>query len=71
VRDVNKWLLKNIDIKILSLFLAIILWLYVASGENPVVENFIDAPIIINNLMENTISAGYVLLDDLHPINHF
>ena len=41
MKEFKNWFLKNIDIKLLSLFLAIILWLYIASGENIIVENFI------------------------------
>ena len=50
MKELKNWFLKNIDIKLLSLFLAIILWLYIASGENPIVENFIDVSLIQNNL---------------------
>ncbi len=49
-------LLKNINIKIISLFLAIILWFYVIGGENPIIERFIDIPLNISNL-----SAGLSL----------
>ena len=51
--DIKKWLLKNIEIKIFSLFLAIILWVYVASGQNPIVENYIDVSLTVKNLEEN------------------
>ncbi len=53
--ELRNWLLKNIDIKLLSLFLAIILWLYIASGENPIIENFFDASLNMNNLGENLV----------------
>ncbi len=33
MKELRSWLLKNIDIKVISVFLAIILWLYVVSGE--------------------------------------
>jgi len=33
MKEFKNWLLKNIDIKLLSLFFAIILWLYIAGGE--------------------------------------
>ncbi|MCJ7656713.1 MAG: CdaR family protein [Candidatus Atribacteria bacterium] len=55
MKELKNWFLKNIDIKLLSLFLAIILWLYIASGENPTVENFIDISLIQNNLSENLV----------------
>jgi len=51
--ELKNWFLKNIDIKLLSLFLAIILWLYIASGENPVVENFVDTSLTQTNLNED------------------
>jgi YbbR domain-containing protein len=53
MKELKKWFLKNIDIKLLSLFLAIILWLYIVSGENPVVENFIDISLTQINLNED------------------
>ncbi len=53
--ELRNWLFKNIDIKLLSLFLAIILWLYIASGENPIIENFFDASLNMNNLGENLV----------------
>lgn len=55
MKEFQNWFLKNIDIKLLSLFLAIILWLYIAGGENPIVENFIDVSLIQNNLSENLV----------------
>jgi len=55
MKELKNWFLKNIDIKLLSLFLAIILWLYIASGENPIVENFIDISLIQNNLSEDLV----------------
>jgi len=55
MKESNNWFLKNIDIKLLALFLAIILWLYIASGENPIVENFIDISLIQNNLSEDLV----------------
>ena len=55
MKEFKNWFLKNIDIKLLSLFLAIILWLYIASGENPIVENFIDVSLIQNNLSEDLV----------------
>jgi len=55
MKEFKNWFLKNIDIKLLSLFLAIILWLYIASGENPIVENFIDISLIQNNLSEDLV----------------
>ena len=55
MKEFQNWFLKNIDIKLLSLFLAIILWLYIASGENPIVENFIDVSLIQNNLSEDLV----------------
>jgi len=53
VKDIKKWILKNIDIKLISLFLAIIIWTYVASGENPIIENYIDIPLSISNLQKD------------------
>jgi len=53
--EFKNWFLKNIDIKLLSLFLAIILWLYIASGENPTVENFIDISLNQTNLGEDLV----------------
>jgi YbbR domain-containing protein len=55
MKELKKWFLKNIDIKLLSLFLAIILWLYIAGGENPMVENFIDISITQTNLGEDLV----------------
>jgi len=55
MKELKNWFLKNINIKLLSLFLAIILWLYIASGENPIVENFIDISLIQNNLSEDLV----------------
>ena len=55
MKELKNWFLKNIDIKLLSLFLAIILWLYIASGENPIVDNFIDVSLIQNNLSEDLV----------------
>jgi len=53
MKEFKNWFLKNIDIKLLSLFLAIILWLYIAGGENPMVENFIDISLTQTNLSED------------------
>jgi YbbR domain-containing protein len=53
--EFKNWFLKNIDIKLLSLFLAIILWLYIAIGENPTVENFIDISLNQTNLGEDLV----------------
>ncbi len=53
MKELKNWFLKNIDIKLLSLFLAIILWLYIAGGENPMVENFIDISLTQTNLSED------------------
>jgi YbbR domain-containing protein len=55
MKELKNWFLKNIDIKLLSLFLAIILWLYIAGGENPMVENFIDISITQTNLGEDLV----------------
>jgi len=55
MKELKNWFLKNIDIKLLSLFLAIILWLYIAGGENPTVENFIDISITQTNLGEDLV----------------
>jgi len=55
MKELKNWFLKNIDIKLLSLFLAIILWLYIAGGENPIVENFIDISITQTNLGEDLV----------------
>ena len=55
MKELKKWFLKNIDIKLLSLFLAIILWLYIAGGENPMVENFIDISLTQTNLGEDLV----------------
>ncbi len=52
MKEFQNWFLKNIDIKLLSLFLAIILWLYIAGGENPIEENFIDISLTSSNLSE-------------------
>ena len=53
MKEFKNWFLKNIDIKLFSLFLAIILWLYIAGGENPTVENFIDISLTQTNLSED------------------
>jgi YbbR domain-containing protein len=53
MKEFKNWLLKNIDIKLLSLFFAIILWLYIAGGENPIVENFIDISLTQTALSED------------------
>ncbi len=53
MKELKKWFLRNIDIKLLSLFLAIILWLYIAGGENPIIENFVDISLTQNNLSED------------------
>lgn len=53
MKELKNWFLKNIDIKLLSLFLAIILWLYIAGGENPMVESFIDISLTQTNLSED------------------
>lgn len=55
MKELKNWFLKNINIKLLSLFLAIILWLYIAGGENPMVENFIDVSITQTNLSEDLV----------------
>lgn len=55
MKELKNWFLKNIDIKLLSLFLAIILWLYIAGGENPMVDNFIDISITQTNLGEDLV----------------
>lgn len=55
MKELKNWFLKNIDIKLFSLFLAIILWLYIASGENPTVENFIDISLSQTNLGEDIV----------------
>jgi len=55
MKELKNWFLKNIDIKLLSLFLAIILWLYIAGGENPTVENFIDVSLTQTNLGEGLV----------------
>jgi len=59
MKELRNWLLKNIDIKVLSLFLAIILWLYVVSGENPIIENFFDVSLNMNNLGENLVAKEF------------
>jgi YbbR domain-containing protein len=55
MKELKNWFLKNIDIKLLSIFLAIILWLYIAGGENPMVENFIDISLTQTNLGEDLV----------------
>jgi len=55
MKELKNWFLKNIDIKLFSLFLAIILWLYIASGENPTVENFIDISLNQTSLGEDLV----------------
>jgi len=55
MKELKNWFLKNIDIKLISLFLAIILWLYIAGGENPTVENFIDVSLAQTNLGEGLV----------------
>lgn len=55
MKELKNWFLKNIDIKLLSLFLAIIIWLYIAGGENPMVENFIDISLTQTNLGEDLV----------------
>lgn len=55
MKEFRNRLLKNIDIKLLSLFFAIILWLYIAGGENPMVENFVDISLTQNNLSEDLV----------------
>jgi len=59
MKDLRDWLLRNIDIKILSLFLAIILWLYIASGENPIIENFFDISLSMNNIIEDLVVKDF------------
>ncbi|MEA3453519.1 MAG: CdaR family protein [Candidatus Caldatribacteriota bacterium] len=59
MKEFKNWFLKNIDIKLLSLFLAIILWLYIAGGENPIVENFIDISLTQNNLREDLVMKEF------------
>lgn len=59
MKELKNWFLKNIDIKLLSLFLAIILWLYIAGGENPMVENFIDVSITQTNLSEDLVTKEF------------
>lgn len=61
MKELRNWLLKNIDIKLLSLFLAIILWLYIASGENPIIENFFDVSLATNNLKEDLVVKEFPL----------
>ena len=61
MKELRNWLLKNIDIKLLSLFLAIILWLYIASGENPIIENFFDVSLATNNLREDLVVKEFPL----------
>lgn len=53
MKELKNWFLKNIDIKLFSLFLAIILWLYIASGESPTVDSFIDISLNQTNLGED------------------
>jgi len=53
--ELRSWFLKNIDLKLLSIFLAIILWLYVVSGENPIVQSFIDVSLTATNLKEDLV----------------
>lgn len=55
MKELKNWFLKNIDIKLLSLFLAVILWLYIASGENPIIENFFDVSLKQNNLKDDLV----------------
>ena len=55
MKELKNWFLKNIDIKLLSLFFAIILWLYIAGGENPIVENFIDISLTQIDLSEGLV----------------
>lgn len=55
MKELKNWFLKNIDIKLLSIFLAIILWLYIAGGENPMIENFIDISLTRTNLGEDLV----------------
>ena len=55
MKEFQNWFLKNIDIKLLSLFLAIILWLYIAGGANPIVENFVDISLTKSNLSEDLV----------------
>lgn len=61
MKELRNWLLKNIDIKLISLFLAIILWLYVVSGENPIIENFFDISLNIDNLREDLVIKEFPL----------
>lgn len=61
MKELRNWLLKNIDIKLLSLFLAIILWLYIASGENPIIENFFDVSLATSNLREDLVVKEFPL----------
>ena len=55
MKELKNWFLKNIDIKLLSIFLAIILWLYIASGENPTIENFFDISLSQTSLGEDLV----------------
>jgi YbbR domain-containing protein len=55
MKELKNWLLKNIDIKLLSLLLAFVLWLYVANGENPIIEKFIDVSLKASNLNESLV----------------
>ena len=55
MKELKNWFLKNIDIKLFSLFLAIILWLYITSGENPTVEDFIDISLSQTSLGEDLV----------------
>lgn len=59
MKEFKNWFLKNLDIKLLSLFLAIILWLYIAGGENPIVENFIDISLAKSNLSEDLVIKDF------------
>ena len=60
MKEFKNWFLKNIDIKLLSLFLAIILWLYIASGENPIVENFIDVSLHVHSSPPGSLASAHV-----------
>ncbi len=53
MKNFKSWCLKNLDVKLISLLLAVVLWLYVASGQNPIIESYIDVPLAPTNLRED------------------
>ncbi|HOF03540.1 MAG TPA: CdaR family protein, partial [Atribacterota bacterium] len=47
---IKKWITNNLDIKLLAILMAIILWFYISSQYNTVVEKYYEIEIIPINL---------------------